>query len=103
MSPEMANIRGPTPQKWGVRAQSGESNPRWTTVWATTWVSPTVPSMGNYAIRMTNMGGEVENAFFVLKVEKSQPEPPPNAKIKIYEKPENRKKRYTLTDGNVQL
>ena len=28
----------------------------------------------------------------MLKDEKSQPDPPPNAKIKIYEKPKNRKK-----------
>ena len=35
-----------------------------------------VPSMGNYAIPMTNMRG-VENAFFVLKVEKKSTSTPP--------------------------
>ena len=47
---------------------------------------------------MTNMRGG-KRVFLCEKSKKSQPgPPPPNAKIKKYEKPKNRKKRYTLTD-----
>ena len=59
--------------------------------------------MGNYAIPMTNMRGGVENAFFVLKVEKKSTSTPPlTQKSRKCEKSKKSKKSVTDTHTHKQ-